>query len=164
MAERENVEIRLHSIIYELRTEIEKAMYGLLDPVFKENYSGRAEVLNIFKITKVGQIAGCRITDGLIKRGAQARVTREGVEVWKGKIVGLKRFKDDVSEVRDGVECGIDLNNFKDLKVGDFIETFTTEKLADELGENTAIAKRRQMAELAEAKAAEKQVEAAAAV
>ena len=163
VAERENVEIRLHSIIYELRTEIEKAMYGLLDPVFKENYSGRAEVLNIFKITKVGQIAGCRVTDGLIKRGAQARVTREGTEVWKGKIIGLKRFKDDVSEVRDGVECGIDLNNFKDLKVGDYIETFTTEKLADELGANTAETKKRQLAELAEAKAAEKEVEAAAA-
>ena len=161
VAARENVDIRLHSIIYELRTEIEKAMYGLLDPVFKENYSGRAEVLNIFKITKVGQIAGCRVTDGLIKRGAQARVTREGAEVWKGKIIGLKRFKDDVSEVRDGVECGIDLNNFKDLKVGDFIETFTTEKLADELGANTAEAKKRQLAELAAAKADEKTLEAA---
>ena len=161
VAARENVDIRLHSIIYELRTEIEKAMYGLLDPVFKENYSGRAEVLNIFKITKVGQIAGCRVTDGLIKRGAQARVTREGAEVWKGKIIGLKRFKDDVSEVRDGVECGIDLNNFKDLKVGDYIETFTTEKLADELGANTAEAKKRQLAELAAAKADEKTIEAA---
>ena len=163
VAERENVEIRLHSIIYELREEISKAMYGLLDPVYKENYSGRAEVLNIFKITKVGQIAGCRVTDGLIKRGAQARVTREGTEVWKGKIIGLKRFKDDVPEVRDGVECGIDLNNFKDLKVGDYIETFTTEKLADELGANTAETKKQQLAELAAAKAAEKVAEAAAA-
>ena len=130
------MEIRLHSIIYELRDEITKAMYGLLEPVFKENFAGRAEVLNVFKITKVGQIAGCRVTDGLITRGAQVRVMREGNEVWRGKIVSLKRFKDDVAEVRQGTECGIDLGNFKDLRVGDMLETFTTEKLAAELGQN----------------------------
>ncbi len=161
VAERENVEIRLHSIIYELQDEITKAMYGLLEPVFKENYSGRAEVLNVFKITKVGQIAGCRVTDGLIKRGAQARLMRDGAEVWKGKIGSLKRFKDDVSEVRDGVECGIDLAGHKDIRVGDVIETYTTEKLADELGQNTATLKKQQMAELAASKAAEKAAEAA---
>jgi len=111
IAERENVEIRLHSIIYELQDEITKAMYGLLDPVFKENYLGRAEVLNVFKVSKVGTIAGCRVTDGLIKRDSQVRVTRGGAEVYKGKIASLKRFKDDVSEVRVGVECGIDLGN-----------------------------------------------------
>ena len=138
VAERENVEIRLHSIIYELRDEITKAMYGLLEPVFKENYAGRAEVLNVFKITKVGQIAGCRVTDGLIKRSAQARLMRDGAEVWKGKISSLKRFKDDVAEVRDGVECGIDLAGHKDIRVGDIIETYTTEQLADELGRNAA--------------------------
>ena len=87
---------------------------------------------------------------------------REGAEVWRGKIGSLKRFKDDVSEVRQGVECGIDLNGFKDIRVGDIIESFTTEKLAAELGQNSADAKRKQLAELAEAKAAEKQVEAAA--
>jgi translation initiation factor IF-2 len=161
VADRENVEIRLHSIIYELQDEITKAMYGLLEPVFKENYSGRAEVLNVFKITKVGQIAGCRVTDGLIKRGAQARLMRDGAEVWKGKIASLKRFKDDVSEVRDGVECGIDLAGHKDIRVGDVIETYTTEKLADELGQNTATLKKQQMAELAASKAAEKAAEAA---
>ncbi|QHN02388.1 translation initiation factor IF-2 [Granulicella sp. WH15] len=147
VAARENVEIRLHSIIYELRDEIEKAMYGLLDPVFKENYSGRAEVLNVFKITKVGQIAGCRVTDGLIKRSSQARLLRDGVEVWKGKISSLKRFKDDVSEVRDGVECGIDLAGHKDIRVGDIIETYTTEKLEAELGQNTLAAKKAEKAE-----------------
>ena len=161
VAERENVEIRLHSIIYELQDEITKAMYGLLEPVYKENYAGRAEVLNVFKITKVGQIAGCRVTDGLIKRGAQARLMRDGAEIWKGKIASLKRFKDDVAEVRDGVECGIDLAGHKDIRVGDVIETFTTEKMADELGENTAALKKAQMAELAAAKASEKTVEAA---
>ncbi len=161
VAERENVEIRLHSIIYELQDEMTKAMYGLLEPVYKENYAGRAEVLNVFKITKVGQIAGCRVTDGLIKRAAQARLMRDGVEVWKGKISSLKRFKDDAAEVREGVECGIDLAGHKDIRVGDIIETFTTEKMADELGENTANLKKQQLAELAAAKAAEKTVEAA---
>jgi translation initiation factor IF-2 len=142
VAERENVEIRQHSIIYELRDEIEKAMYGLLDPVFKENYAGRAEVLNVFKITKVGQIAGCRVLDGIITRTAQVRVMREGTEVWRGKIGSLKRFKDDVSEVRQGVECGIGLAGFKDIRVGDYIESFTTEKLADELGQNSIAARK----------------------
>jgi len=136
LADQEKVEIRLHSIIYELRDEITKAMYGLLEPVFKENFAGRAEVLNVFKITKVGQIAGCRVTDGLITRSAQARLLREGNEVWRGKISSLKRFKDDVAEVRQGTECGIDLGSFKDIRVGDVIETFTTERLADELGQN----------------------------
>ena len=162
LADRENVEIRLHSIIYELQDEMTKAMYGLLEPVFKENYAGRAQVMNVFKITKVGQIAGCQVTDGLIRRDAQVRVVREGAEVWRGRIGSLKRFKDDVPEVRQGVECGIDLNGFKDIRVGDLIESFTTETMAAELGQNSAEAKRKQLAELAEAKAAEKQIEAAA--
>jgi translation initiation factor IF-2 len=138
IAERENVEIRLHSIIYELQDEMRKAMYGLLEPVFKENYLGRAEVLNVFKITKVGQIAGSIVRDGLIRRDSQVRLLRNGDEVWKGKISSLKRFKDDVAEVRQGVECGIDLGNFKDIQVGDFIEAFTTERLAAELGQTAA--------------------------
>jgi translation initiation factor IF-2 len=147
VAERENVEIRLHSIIYELQDEITKAMYGLLEPVFKENYAGRAEVLNVFKITKVGQIAGCRVTDGLIRRDQQVRLLREGTEVWKGRIASLKRFKDDVSEVRQGVECGIDLAGHKDIRVGDIIESFTTETLAAELGQNSAAARKAEKAE-----------------
>jgi translation initiation factor IF-2 len=147
IADQEHIEIRLHSIIYELQDEITKAMYGLLDPVFKENYLGRAEVLNVFKVSKVGTIAGCRVTDGLIKRDSQVRVTRGGAEVYKGKIASLKRFKDDVSEVRVGVECGIDLGNWKEVQVGDLIEAFSTEKMAAELGANAAVA-------AAEAKAA----------
>jgi translation initiation factor IF-2 len=159
VAERENVEIRLHSIIYELQDQITKAMYGLLEPVFKENYAGRATVLNVFKITKVGQIAGCQVTDGLIKRDNQVRLLRDGEEVWKGKIGSLKRFKDDVSEVRSGVECGIDLAGYKDIKVGDVIEAFTTEKMADELGRNSAEAKKeRDVAALKAAKDAENEV------
>ncbi|MGA8939344.1 MAG: translation initiation factor IF-2, partial [Acidobacteriaceae bacterium] len=159
IAERENVEIRLHSIIYELQDQITKAMYGLLEPVFKENYAGRATVLNVFKITKVGQIAGSQVTDGLIKRDNQVRVLRDGEEVWKGKIASLKRFKDDVAEVRSGVECGIDLAGFKEIKVGDVIEAFTTEKMADELGRNSAEAKKeRDIAALKAAKDAENEV------
>ena len=159
VAERENVEIRLHSIIYELQDQITKAMYGLLEPVYKENYAGRATVINVFKITKVGQIAGSQVTDGLIRRDNQVRVLRDGEEVWKGKISSLKRFKDDVSEVRSGVECGIDLAGFKDIKVGDVIEAFTTEKMADELGRNSAEAKKeRDVAALKAAKDAENEV------
>ncbi|MDR3735786.1 MAG: EF-Tu/IF-2/RF-3 family GTPase, partial [Acidobacteriaceae bacterium] len=101
----------------------------------------------VFKVSKVGTIAGCRVTDGLIKRDSQVRVMRAGVEVYKGKIASLKRFKDDASEVRVGVECGIDLGNFKDVQVGDLIEAFSTEKMAAELGANAAVA-------AAEAKAA----------
>jgi translation initiation factor IF-2 len=163
VAAREGVEIRLHSIIYELREEIEKAMYGLLDPVYKENYAGRAEILQVFKITKVGQIAGCRVTDGIIKRNSQARLMRDGVEVWKGKISSLKRMKDDVSEVRDGVECGIDLAGWKDMRAGDIIETYTTEQLDANLGANAAELKKQQMAELRASKEAENEVARAAA-
>jgi translation initiation factor IF-2 len=164
VADRENVEIRLHSIIYELQDEITKAMYGLLDAVYKENYAGRATVLQVFKITKVGQIAGCQVTDGLIKRDAQVRVLRDGVEVWKGKIASLKRVKEDVAEVRQGVECGIDLAGYKDIKAGDIIEAFTTEKLADELGRNSAEAKKERDAETVRAAkaAAEEAAKAAA--
>jgi translation initiation factor IF-2 len=161
LADQEKVEVRIHSIIYELQDEMTKAMFGLLEPVFKEVYAGRAEVLNVFKITKVGQIAGCSVRDGLIKRDNQVRVLRDGAEVWKGKIASLKRFKDDVSEVRMGMECGIDLGSFKDVRVGDLIEAFTTEKLAAELGQNTAELKRQQMAELKEAKHRENEIAAA---
>jgi translation initiation factor IF-2 len=162
VADRENVEIRLHTIIYELQDEITKAMYGLLDAVYKENYAGRAEVLQVFKITKVGQIAGCVVRDGIIKRDNQVRVLRDGAEAWKGKIASLKRVKDDVSEVRSGVECGIDLAGFKEIKAGDIIEAFTTEKMADELGRNSIEAKKERDAEaLAAAKEAAAAAEAA---
>ncbi|MES2393724.1 MAG: translation initiation factor IF-2 [Acidobacteriota bacterium] len=164
VADRENVEIRLHTIIYELQDEITKAMFGLLDAVYKENYAGRAEVLQVFKITKVGQIAGSVVRDGIIKRDAQVRVLRDGVEVWKGKIASLKRVKDDVAEVRQGVECGIDLAGYKDIKAGDIIEAFTTEKLAAELGQNSAEAKKaKDIADLKEAKDAENEAARAAA-
>ncbi len=138
LANQENVEIRLHSIIYELQDEIRLAMMGLLEPTFKENYAGRAEVLNIFKIPKVGTIAGCRVQDGVIRRDAEVRVMRDGTQVFKGKIASLKRFKDDAREVTSGMECGIGIANCNDLKEGDVIEAFSTERLAADLGALTS--------------------------
>ncbi len=138
LANQENVEIRLHSIIYELQDEIRLAMMGLLEPTFKENYAGRAEVLNIFKIPKVGTIAGCRVQDGVIRRDAEVRVMRDGTQIFKGKIASLKRFKDDAREVTSGMECGIGIANCNDLKEGDLIEAFSTERLAADLGALTS--------------------------
>jgi translation initiation factor IF-2 len=133
LAEQEGVEIRLHSIIYELQDEITKAMLGLLDPVFKESYQGRAVVQEVFRIPKVGTIAGCRVTDGSIRRDAEVRVMRGGEQVFKGKLASLKRFKDDAREVTNGMECGMAIANFNDVQQGDQIEAFVTEKMAAEL-------------------------------
>jgi translation initiation factor IF-2 len=138
LAQQENVEIRLHSIIYELQDEIRLAMLGLLDPTFKESYLGKAEVLTVFRIPKVGTIAGCRVQDGVIRRDAEVRVMRGTEQVFKGKIGSLKRFKDDAREVTNGMECGIGLGNFNDLKEGDSIEAFSTEKMAADLGALTS--------------------------
>ena len=134
LAAQEGVEIRLHSIIYELQDEMRKAMLGLLEATIKENYLGRAEVANVFKIPKVGAVAGCRVTDGMFKRDSEVRVLRDDVPVYKGKLASLKRFKDDASEVRNGMECGISIANFNDIKVGDVIEAFTAEKIAADIG------------------------------
>ena len=133
LAEQEEVEIRLHSIIYELQDEITKAMLGLLEPVYRENFLGRAEVLNVFRIPKVGTIAGCRVTDGILRRDAEVRLMRDGAQVYKGKLTSLKRFKDDAKEVTNGMECGVGISNFNDIKVGDTVEAFVTEKMAAEL-------------------------------
>jgi translation initiation factor IF-2 len=138
LAQQENVDIRLHSIIYELQDEIRLAMMGLLEPTFKETYLGRAEVLNIFRIPKVGTIAGCRVQDGVIRRDAEVRVMREGEQIFKGKIGSLKRFKDDAREVTNGMECGIGIANFSDIKEGDLLEAFSTEKMAADLGALTS--------------------------
>jgi translation initiation factor IF-2 len=138
LAQQENVQIRLHSIIYELADEMRLAMLGLLDPTFKENYAGRAEVLQVFRIPKVGVIAGCRVQDGSIRRDAEIKVMRDGEQVFKGKINSLKRVKDDVREVTNGMECGIGLSGFNDIKEGDLIEAFSTEKLAADLGALTS--------------------------
>ena len=134
LADMEKIDIRLHSIIYELQDQIKKAMLGLLDPVIKETYQGRAEVRDTFRVPKAGTIAGCYVLDGIIKRDSDVRLVRDGVQVYKGKVGSLKRFKDDASEVRNGMECGINLQNFNDVKKGDVIEAFVTERIAAEMG------------------------------
>jgi translation initiation factor IF-2 len=134
LADMEKIDIRLHSIIYELQDQIKKAMLGLLDPVIKETYQGRAEVRDTFRVPKAGTIAGCYVLDGIIKRDSDVRLVRDGVQVYKGKVGSLKRFKDDASEVRNGMECGINLQNFNDVKKGDLIEAFVTERIAAEMG------------------------------
>jgi translation initiation factor IF-2 len=138
LAQQEGVQIRLHSIIYELQDEMRLAMMGLLDPTFKESYLGRAEVLTVFRIPKVGTIAGCRVQDGVIRRDAEIKVMRDGEQVHKGKIGSLKRFKDDAREVTNGMECGIGIANYGDLKEGDILEAFSTEKMAADLGQLTS--------------------------
>jgi translation initiation factor IF-2 len=131
-AEQEKVDIRLHTIIYELSDEIKKAMTGLLEPVFKEVYKGRAHVREVFRISKVGTVAGCIVDDGVLTRNSEIRLLRDNVVVHKGKIEGLKRFKNDASEVKNGFECGVSLANYNDLKPGDVIEAFVTERVAHE--------------------------------
>jgi translation initiation factor IF-2 len=128
-AEQEKVDIRLHRVIYKVIEEIESAMKGLLDPVFKETIIGQAEVRNTFKISKVGTIAGCMVTSGKISRSAEARLIRQGIVVYEGKLDSLKRFKDDAKEVAQGYECGITLDRFNDLKEGDIIEAFIMESV-----------------------------------
>jgi len=130
LAEKEQVEIRLHTIIYELLDELRKAMTGLLDPTFKEVQKGRAEVRDTFKVPKIGTIAGCHVVDGVIPRTATVRLVRDSRVIWEGKIASLKRFKDDASEVRAGFDCGIGLERFQDVKPGDVIEAFVKEEVA----------------------------------
>jgi len=132
LAEQEKVDIRLHSIIYELQDEIKKAMTGLLEPTIRETYLGRAEVRETFRIPKVGTVAGCYVLDGTIKRDSEVRLLRDNVVVFKGKVGSLRRFKEDVGEVRNGMECGIAIANYGDVKVGDVIECFVTEKIVAE--------------------------------
>jgi translation initiation factor IF-2 len=130
LAEREHIDVRLHTVIYELVDEITKAMLGLLEPVLKETFMGRADVLDTFRVSKVGTIAGSMVQEGKIGRTNGVRLLRDNVVVYTGKVSSLKRFKDDASEVRIGQECGIGLENYNDVKPGDVIEAFVTEKVA----------------------------------
>ncbi len=129
LAQRENVEIRQHSVIYEVSDEIKRAMAGLLEPVYKETHLGRAEVRDTFRIKGSGVIAGCYVLDGLLKRDAEVRVVRDGVVIYTGRISSLRRFKEDAGEVRAGFECGVGVSNFNDVKVGDVLECFSMQKL-----------------------------------
>ncbi len=132
MAEREGIDLRLHSVIYDVTDELKKALAGLLDPTTKETRLGSAEVRQTFKVPKFGTAAGCLVTEGVITRSgdAQARLIRDGVVVHEGRIGSLRRFKDDVTDVKNGLECGIAFERFADLKSGDVIETFTVETVA----------------------------------
>jgi translation initiation factor IF-2 len=132
VAERDKVDIRLHSVIYNVVDEMKKAMSGLLEPTLREVRIGSAEVRETFKVPKFGTIAGCMVTEGRITRAGdtQARLLRDNVVVFEGKIGSLRRFKDDVSEVKAGFECGIGFERYNDLKVGDVIEAFVVERVA----------------------------------
>ncbi|MCD4826891.1 MAG: translation initiation factor IF-2 [Acholeplasmataceae bacterium] len=122
VADSEGVEIRLYSIIYRIQEDIEAALKGMLEPEFEEIVTGQAEVRDLFKNSKVGTIAGCMVTDGIIKRAALVRLIREGIVIYEGKLASLKRFKDDAKEVRQGFDCGLSIENYNDIKVGDVIE------------------------------------------
>ena len=130
LAEKEGVDIRLYNIIYDAVEDVKKAMEGLLEPTLREKHLGRAEIRDTFSVPKVGTVAGCYVLDGKMLRNAQVRLLRDNVVIYTGKMSSLRRFKDDVKEVASGYECGIGLENYNDLKVGDIIEAFEIEKVA----------------------------------
>jgi translation initiation factor IF-2 len=133
LAESEGVEIRLYNIIYNAVDDIRSAMEGLLPATKVEKILGRAEVRQMFRIAKVGSVAGCMVQSGVIKRTSDARLLRDHVVVWTGKLSGLRRFKDDVKEVAEGFECGISLENYSDVKENDIIECFEIEEIKTKL-------------------------------
>jgi translation initiation factor IF-2 len=134
LAEQQGVDIRLYTVIYDAIADVKAAMEGLLEPTLKERTLGRAEVRQVFTIQKVGTVAGCYVLDGTISRtSAGVRVIRDNVVVYQGKLASLRRFKDDVREVQQGYECGIGVENFNDVKVGDIIEAFAIDKIAAKL-------------------------------
>jgi len=130
LAASEGVEIRTYEIIYKLLEDIEQAMVGMLAPEYEEVVTGEAEVREIFRVPKIGAIAGCQVRSGVITRGSKVRFLRNGTIIWKGEISSLRRFKDDAREVREGFECGVGLSDFQDLKPGDLIETFEEREIA----------------------------------
>jgi translation initiation factor IF-2 len=128
-AERAGIEIRYYNVIYDLVDDVKKAMSGLLPPTLRETMLGNAQILEIFAVSKVGKIAGCRVTDGTVERGANVRLIRDNVVVHEGKLSQLKRFKDDAKEVIAGQECGMAFENYQDMKVGDVIECYRVETI-----------------------------------
>jgi translation initiation factor IF-2 len=132
-AKREGVEIKTYTIVYELMDDMKKAMAGMLAPTIVQKDLGRAEVRNTFSVPKIGLIAGCAVVDGKITRQASVRLVRDGKIIYTGKIGSLKRFKDDAREVATGFECGIGIENYNDVKVGDVIEAFEIETIVREL-------------------------------
>lgn len=133
LAEKEGVDIRLYNVIYDAVDDVKKAMEGLLEPIFKEKYLGRAEIREVFSVPKAGNVAGCYMQDGKVVRNARVRLLRDNVVIYEGKLSSLRRFKDDVKEVTTGYECGMGLENYNDIKTGDIIEAFEMEKVAAKL-------------------------------
>ena len=129
LADREGVDIRTYRVIYKLTEEIEQALVGMLSPVATEEMIGEAEVRALFKVSRLGTIAGCMVTNGVVRRNAQVRVVRDGTVIHETSISQLKRFKDDAREVSEGFECGILLEGFNDLKEGDILEIFETREV-----------------------------------
>jgi translation initiation factor IF-2 len=133
LAEQEKVDVRLYTVIYEAISDVEKAMLGLLSPTYKEKTLGRAQVRAIFRITRVGAVAGCYVHEGLMRRNAMARVIRDSVVIHEGRIASLRRVKDDIEEVPVGFECGVGLGRYQDIKEGDQIESFMFEEIGPQL-------------------------------
>ena len=133
MARRDGVDIRYYSIIYDVADDVKKGLEGMLSPELKEKILGYAEIRNVFNITGVGKVAGCMVTEGLVKRGAKVRLLRDNVVIHDGNLGQLKRFKDDVKEVKEGYECGMSFENYNDIQVGDFIECYEIEAIAAKL-------------------------------
>jgi len=131
-AEEAGVEIRLHNIIYKATEEMEHAMKGMLDPVYEEVIIGQAEIRETYKVSKVGTIGGCMVTDGKLTAHCGVRLIREGIVIYTGKLASLKRFKDDAKEVLSGYECGITIENYNDLKIGDTIEAYEEQQVETE--------------------------------
>ena len=133
LAETEQIDIRMYSIIYKAIEEIKAAMEGMLSPDIEEKVLGSAEVRETFEITKVGTIAGCYVLDGIIKRSSKIRLIRDGIVVHSGSLGSLKRFKDDVKEVKNNYECGLNIDKFNDIKIGDIIEAYEEVEVARKL-------------------------------
>jgi translation initiation factor IF-2 len=134
LAEREGVDIELYNVIYEAIDDVKKALEGMLEPTIKEKVLGHAEVRETFQVSRLGTIAGCMVLDGMMSRASDGiRVIRDNIVIYEGQVASLKRFKDDVKEVNSGYECGVMVENFNDIKVGDVLENFVLEKIAGKL-------------------------------
>ena len=133
MAQEENVDIRYYNVIYNVIKDVKDAIVGMMESTFEERTLGRAEVRQVFHVPKVGTIAGCYVTDGKIERGQMVRLLRDGIVTYEGKIASLRRYKDDVKEVQSGYECGIAIENFNDIKVGDVTECYYLEEIKPQI-------------------------------
>ena len=133
MAKRDNVDIRYYSVIYDVTDDLKKMLSGMLPPAIRERTLGYAEIREVFNVSKVGKVAGCMVTEGAVRRGARVRLLRDLVVIHDGSLGQLKRFKDDVKEVKEGLDCGMAFENYQDIQVGDTIECFEIEEVPREL-------------------------------